>query len=338
MKAFVLSVPLAALVFAACATPPTTPAPWAETPQALRQMFPDGEYIAQRGRGKTRAAAEAAAALEIARYITSQVSGTQGYRMTSTETNGRGAEKTETVNEARVKTEIDLFGIRYADGAFYDAARREWHAAAYIEREDAWQVYKPRVQAQADSFLKLYNAAETEEDTFKKVMRYETANAYTAKDEFTNAFIFGQILSPSDMNRDYAAVRAAVSALPQKIDNAKRGATVYIDCSPDFEERITQAFAECFRAQGFAVSKTQSGAAAVCEVTVSEGEQKRELGVFYHPSLRAELRGKSGVLASFTVQGEGAQAVTPEVAKRRAYTALAESVRLQLAAQLVTQN
>jgi hypothetical protein len=105
MKAFVLYVLFAALVFAACAallsacaTPPASPAPWAETPQALRLIFPDSEYIAQRGRGKTLAAAEADAAAQIARYISSQVNTTQSYRMTSTEINGQGSEKLETIN------------------------------------------------------------------------------------------------------------------------------------------------------------------------------------------------------------------------------------------------
>lgn len=338
MKTFVWHVPLAALVFAACATPPDAPAPWAQTPQALRQIFPDSEYIAQRGRGKTPQAAEADAAAQIARYITSQVNTTQGYRIFSTQINGQETEKLETINEAAVKTEIDLFGIRYADGAFYDTARREWHAAAYIERDEAWQVYAPRIQTQADSFLNLYNAAEQEDDAFRKVLRYEAARSYSTQAEFINTFTFGQILHPVNMNTGYAAVRSALAALPQKTDNAKRGATVYIDCTADFEERITQAFSDYFSSQGFAVTKVRAGAAAVCAVTVTEGEQKRELGIFYYPSLRAELRGTSGVLASFTVQGERAQAVTPDVAKRLAYTALAESARLELAAQLNTQN
>ena len=170
------------------------------------------------------------------------------------------------------------------------------------------------------------------------MLRYEAARAYSTKDAFLNAFTFGQILSPADMNKDYAPVRAAIAALPQKIDNAKRAATVYIDCDKDFEERVTQALSECFSAQGFAVSKTRGGAAAVCAVAVTEGEQKRDLGVFYHPSLRAELRGSSGVLMAFTVQGAQAQAVTPDVAKRRAYTSLADAVRTQFAAQFTAVN
>lgn len=317
----------------AFAAPPTTPARWAETPRSLREVFPDADYIAQRGRGKTRKAAEVNAAAEIARYITSQVNTQAGTRMTAAQINGTGAEKIEVINEQIIKTQIDLFGIRYADGAFYDKASREWQAAAYIEREEAWRVYLPRIQTQGDSFLNVYKAAEQEDDAFKKVLRYNAALAYSLKDEFINTSIFGQIIYPEKMNAEFAPVRAALSQLPQKIDASKRAATVYIDCGTDFENRISNVVAEQFAARGFAVAKTRGDAAAICTVTVTEGEQKRELGVFYHPSLRAELRGKSGVLAGFSMQGTQAQAVTPDVAKRRAYISLAESVKANFASQ-----
>jgi hypothetical protein len=301
-------------------------------------MFPDSEYIAQRGRGKTRGAAEANAAAEIARYITSQVNTRSGYRMTAVQINGQGAEKLDVFNEALVKTEIDLFGIRYADGAFYDPARKEWHAAAYIERDEAWQVYAPRIRTQSGAFLNLYNAAEKEDDPFKKFLRYEAARNYAQKTEYESAMLFGQILHPAKMDGEFADTRSAIAALPQKIDNAKRGAAIYIDCPVDFEGRVTTALSDCFTAQGFAAAKTRTQAAAVCSVTVTEGEQKRELGVFYHPSMNAVLSGKSGVLASFTAQGEQAQAVTPDVAKRRAYTSLADAIQAHFAAQFAAVN
>jgi hypothetical protein len=55
-----------------CATAPVPD--WAASPSAIRAVFPDGDFIAQRGRGATRQAAELAAAAEIARFFTSQIS------------------------------------------------------------------------------------------------------------------------------------------------------------------------------------------------------------------------------------------------------------------------
>jgi hypothetical protein len=61
--------------------------------------------------------------------------------------------------------------------------------------------------------------------------------------------------------------------------------------------------------------------------------QKRDLGIFYFPSLQAVFTGSSGTLFTYNASAERASAVTPDVAKRRAYTALAEQVQKTFAAE-----
>jgi hypothetical protein len=129
------------------------------------------------------------------------------------------------------------------------------------------------------------------------------------------------------MNAAFAAVRSEIAALPQKSDEARRNANVYIDCPVDFESAIVNAFSRAISAEGFPVAKTRAGAGAVCTVTVDEGMQKRELGTFYFPSLQAVFTGKSRALFTYNASADSASAVTPDVAKRRAYTALAAAVQ-----------
>ncbi|MDR1420685.1 MAG: hypothetical protein LBI86_09945 [Treponema sp.] len=54
--------------------------------------------------------------------------------------------------------------------------------------------------------------------------------------------------------------------------------------------------------------------------------QKRELGIFHFPSVQAVITGASGALFTFTVSADSVGAVTPDLAKRRAYKALEEKV------------
>jgi hypothetical protein len=311
-----------ALLLLSCASAPTTPAPWAASPAAIRSVFPDSQYIAQRGRGKTRQAAEAQGASELARFISSQITASKGYRISS----GTGGETLDTEDEAYVRAQINLFGIRYAEDAFYNKSAKEWQTVAYIERAETWPVYSPGFKRQADSFTALYTAAEGEADPFKKVLRLKAAEQFSHTEEFENASLFGQILYPEKMNAEFAGVRTRLAALPQKLDDARRNASVYINCPVDFESLISNAFASRFAAQGFPVSKTRSAAAAVCTITVDEGMQKRDIGTFYFPSLQAVVSGRSGALFTFSAKGEQASAVTPDVAKRRAYTNLAAEV------------
>jgi hypothetical protein len=324
---------VAQVLLLSCASAPTTPAPWAASPAAIREVFPDSEYIAQRGRGKTREAAEANAAAEIARFLTSQINTTSGYTMTSSEVNGNVSETLETINEAYIQTQINLFGIRYVDDAFYDTAQKEWHSAAYIDRAEAWRIYEPQFKRQADSFQNLFDAAENEKEPFKQVLRYMAAQQYTRTVEFENANTFGQLLYPAKMDSEFSRIRTELASLPPKIDNGKRNATIFIDCPLDFESLVYNAFAEQFATLGFPVSRIRSATAAVCAITVNEGEQKRDTGIFYYPSLQAVLSGSSGALWTFNAQAERAAAVTPDVAKRRAYTGLAERINAEFSAQ-----
>jgi hypothetical protein len=342
MKRHLLMVSPLALLLSCAAAPepiPTAPVPdWAQSPAAITQVYPNDAYIARRGRGQTREAAEAAAAAEIARYFTSRISAESSFRTSIREQNGVINENQETETSAFVASEINLAGLRYAQDAFYNKAENQWETVAYLDRAEAWTLYEPRLKKQADSFRSLYDGAENESDSFKKALRWLAAAQYAGSAEFEAANTFGQILSPARMNTAFSAVRSDTASLPQKIDDARRNASVFIDCPVDFESAIANAFSRALSAEGFPVAKLRAGAAAICTSTVDEGMQQRDLGICYFPSLQAVFTGSSGTLFTYNASAERASAVTADVAKRRAYTALAEAVQKSFHSELIANS
>jgi hypothetical protein len=328
---FMLAVFLPLLLSCATSGPAAGPAAvpgWAAAPGAVDAVYPDGAYIARIGRGQTREAAEAAGAAEIARYFSSRVSAAAGFRETAVQQNGvTVGEGLEFESSAFISSEINLFGLRYAPDAFYHNAEKQWLTVAYLDRAEAWAVYEPRFKKQADTFRSLYRAAESEGDPFKKALRWRTAARYAQSADFEAANSLGQILYPARMNAAFSAVRGEIAALPQKTAEARGNAGVYIDCPVDFESLIANALSRALAAEGFPVAKTRAGAAAVCAVTVDEGMQKRDLGIFYFPSLRAVFSGASGALFTYTASAGSVNAVSPDVAKRRAYRALEAQIQ-----------
>ena len=324
LNATLCLIGLVSLFALSCAAAPRPD--WAASPQAIRSVYPDSGFIAQRGRGATREAAEIAAAAEIARFLNSQIETRSGVSISITRQNGEAVERSQATNEAFVQSQIDLFGIRYAQDAFYDKAAKEWQTVAYIDRDEAWTVYEPRFRRQADAFQALYQAAEDEDVRFRKVLRFGAAAAYTRGGDFIAAEAFGQILHPRKMNASFGGIRAAIAAIPQKTDDAKRNAGVFIDCPGDFESLVTNAFSRALGAEGFPVARNRNGAEVICAVSIDEGRQQRDVGIFYYPSLRAVFTDAAGALFTFNAAASRASAVTPDVAKRRAYTALAEKV------------
>jgi len=320
------------IFFYSCASTPTDPAPWDVTPAAMRQHFPDSEFIAQRGRGATRAAAEADGAAQIARFLNTQISSQLRIAERENTQNGNTQSSTEIEQETFVQSHMNLFGIRYARDAYFDKQQKEWITVAYIDRNEAWQVYIPRFRQQAQAFNQLFVAAENETDPFRKALRLIAAFNYARTPDFQNADVLGQLLEPSKMNEEFGAVRSQAARLPGLLDNARRNASVFIDCPVDVESLVTTAFSREFAALGFPVANTRNAAAAVCRITITEGMQQRDLGIFYHPSLQAVISSNgaanaAGTLFTFSAEGERASAVTPDVAKRRAYQSLADKVR-----------
>ena len=315
---------IAGLLSLSCAASPVPD--WAASPSAIRSVYPDSGFIAQRGRGATREAAEIAAAAEIARFFNSEIETRRAAGISITQQNNEAAESAKTTSEAFVQSQIALFGIRYAQDAFYSKAGKEWQTVAYIDRDEAWAVYEPLFRRQADAFHELYQAAEDESGRFRKVLKFADAAAYARGGDFVEAEALGQILHPQRMNVSFGGIRAEIAAIPQKTADAKRNSGVFIDCPGDFESLVTSAFSRALGAEGFPAAKNRSGAEVVCTVSITEGRQQRELGIFYYPSLRAVFTDASGALFTFDAAADRASAVTPDVAKRRAYTALAEKV------------
>jgi len=315
----------AAIVLAACVAAPATP-PWDASPAAMREAFPDGEFIAQRGTGATRAAAEAAATAAIARFLNSEVVSRIAILEQGWEQNGETGARTEIEAEIFVQAQMQIFGVRHVRDPFFDGRLGEWVTVAYINRAEAWQVYGPRFRQQAQAFAALFEAAQNESDPFRKALRYAAAQDFSRSPDFRSAESLGRLLFPARMDEEFAGVRAKLAALPQRAGEARMNAPVYIDVPLDFESLVHGAFSRRFAELGFPVTGDRASAAAVCRVTVEEGRQERALGVFYFPKVQATITSPAGALFAFSAEGGQQAAATPDVARRRAYRALADAV------------
>jgi len=317
---------LAAIIFASCTGTPSAPLAWDASLAAMREIFPESEFIAQRGRGATRAAAEADATAAIARFLGSEVVSRIAVIEQGWERNGDAQARVEIEAEIFVQAQMQLFGVRHASDAYFDRRHREWVTVAYVNRAEAWQVYGPRFRQQAQAFAELFEAAENERDPFRKALRYVAAQDFARSPDFRNAESLGQLLYPARMDEEFAAVRAMLASLPQRASDARGNAPVFIDVPVDFESRVQNAFSQRFAELGFPVTNDRNAAAAVCRVTVEEGRQARDLGIFYFPRLQAVISSPAGALFAFSAEAGQQAAVTPDVARRRAYQALADIV------------
>ena len=314
-----------------CASVPSAQLTWDSSPNAYRQIFPVNRYIAQRGSGTTREAAELDGATRIARFLDSEIS----THRSNIEIVGILTYETYMEIRSFAQSQINLYGIRYVADTYFDRRRREWVTVAYINRDEAWQVYAPRFRLQATTYNELFLSAYRETDSFRRVLRFITAQNHANDFELQSSNIFGQLLHPTRMNEEFSSVRTNMSRLPRLLDDARRNVSIYIDTHGDFNLMITNAFSRELSALGLSVTNNRSLATTICRVTVTEGRGLQDTLTFYNPSLQAVFSSDNGVLFTFTATGDRAVAMRPEIARQRAYQSLTDSVTESFSSNLM---
>jgi hypothetical protein len=293
----------------------------------MEAVYPRAAYIAQRGEGGDRQDAELAALSAISYYFESEINARQSNRSVWTERDGVTSAESRTEAETMVQSQTRMAAVRYAEDPWQNPSTGKWETVAYLDRNEAWALYEPRAKMVSDGLLALMNAAENEGEAFSRVLRFGTAASYADGAEFNTVREFAQVLYPSKAQAFFRDADEAVSSLPAKIDEARRGARMFIQCSPDLDGLIYNAAVAAWGAEGFPVERNREAAANVCVIQVDEGMQKMDSGVFYYPSLSGMVNGASGVLFSFTIKASRQGAINPDIAKRRAYTALAAALQ-----------
>jgi len=315
---------LSALLIAACASAPSVPPPeWALN---IDSVYPREKYIAQIGWGATQKEAERSALGAIARFITSEVRSSSELRVNMLEADGAASQKREINEEVFIESQVNLSHVRYVQEPYYNKQRKKYETVAYLDREEAWGFYAPRFTRLAKAFVELYDSAAAEADPLKAAILYGKAAAYSQSEEFSDAENFGQMLYPQKMDETFSDVRKKLQALPDELAQAKQNTVVYVDVSSDNESRVKNAVVKCLNKAGFAAGKDKN-VLATCLVKVDEGYKKTDSGVFYFPSAVITLSGrKAGEVFSCAVSAGKQAAINEDVAKRRAYTALAKAI------------
>jgi hypothetical protein len=258
----------------------------------LDSLYPKDTHITGRGYGASREAAEASALSAISLFFIAEVrtkaSSTESY----SEQNGVSSSTQQAESEIFVQSQTSLFAVHYTD-AWLNPDTGKWESAAYIDRDEAWAIYEPRVRQETEPFMARYTAAQTEREPLRRYFRYTALQNLHAEERIFPLLNFAQMLHPPKAAM-FDEVRAAFASLPRDRDAAKAASTIAMICNADFENRITVAVSNAFSAQGFVVQLDENTAAYTCVVAFTENEQTTDSGTFYMPAIHITLMGASG--------------------------------------------
>ncbi|MDD7580576.1 MAG: LPP20 family lipoprotein [Treponema sp.] len=300
------------------------PAPEPEWFRNYKKVYPNSEYIAQRGSGKTAEDAKTDAAAQLARFFQSTVNANLSTTMTSITSGTSIEEETRVVDEVNVASEVEFIGLEFTESWYYKPEKK-WYAVAYVVREDAWIQYRPKIEAEKAKFYGFYKKAEKETDSFTKIALYRSA--WKSSSGFMEKLEYGRIISPKEEEK-YSADREAVSDVPSKIEAEQKKLTVEVRITGDYgniiETSVKKSFAKC----GFVVGAKGN---YVADVNVNSNQTGNDpLSIM--PAVIITIRNKDGKsIYSYEANlTEKTVAYTLETAQKKAFPKLAEIINREI--------
>lgn len=316
-KILLLSILLLAYSQAFCAKP--------KEPEWLhnyRTVYPDSEYIVQRGRADTEETAKTEALAQIARYFKTSVNANLKTSVQSVTTNGTVVdESTFVVNDVDVISQVDLFAVEYTD-PYYVKKEKKWYCAAFINREKAWIQYRPAVEGAKSDFYAMKKNAEREADPFSKATAYGAA--FRSGKKFLEKLEYARILN-AQKEAEYAPDRESVNEIPSRIAAEKAKCSLYLNVKGDYGNIISSALTKTFSESGLSAAKS-AGAANYNADVVVENNALGEDPISVYPSLEMKITTKDGktVYSHQTKVSAKTVAYTLENAQKKSYPLLAE--------------
>jgi hypothetical protein len=181
------------------------------------------------------------------------------------------------------------------------------------------------VKAKTEPFMLFYREAEHSNDPIRQYFLYDIAAKNIPKDAL-NMIFFAIALHP-EKAVEFNDARAAVLRCQFNINKAKSSIALFVKCSDDIDNLIYNSVAKSFSDNGMKVVSIEGLSSNWCEITVSENKQVLRAGTFLTPSANITVYGSGGALFSWNGGiGERIGATNPDIAKRRAFSALAEEI------------
>ena len=327
---FLIALLLAAYLLTACATS-SAPAPqWVSS---MKDIYPESIYISGLGEGKTRQEAETKALAAISYFFVTQINSSISISETYTRRNGERSSEIRVIDNTAAETQTKLMAVRYSNEPWFNPRTKSWETVAYINREEGWRAFLPEAQRHSDKLLALINAADTQTEPFNAFLLYGSAREY-ANTEYNEVRMFAQILNTGRAQAFFRDTDSKLGQLTEKRIAARNKASVFVECPVDYNRIIYQSMVKVLGDIGFAVEQNRNAASTRSLVQVDEGMQSLDAGYHYNPALTVTISGARGALFSFKVQTGRQSALNQDLAKRRAYTALAEELEKSFAAEL----
>ena len=303
------------------------PSPMPEWVQNYRSIYPDSEYLCQRGSGKSAEEAKTDAIGALARYFQMNVSANLSTTMTSISSGTEIQEETAIINDVQVMSQVDFFGLEYTE-PYYLKQEKKWYCVAFINRENAWIQYKPQIEIAKNTFEGLLKNAEKESDSFTKLKSLRMA--WQKGKDLIEKLEYGRLISPT-REAEYSSSRDKFSEIPVIFEETKSKCKTYISIQGDYNRIFTTGISTVLSECGFDVVKNYDESTYIAEVIIEDNSTGGEpLAITPTVNIKIVSKNDKTVFSYEEFSNEKTVSYTLENAQKKAYPKLAEEIKADL--------
>lgn len=303
------------------------PSPMPDWVQNYRSVYPDSEYLCQRGSGKSAEEAKTDATGALARYFQMNVSANLSTTMTSISSGTEIQEETAIINDVQVMSQVDFFGLEYTE-PYYLKQEKKWYCVAFINRENAWIQYKPQIEIAKNTFEGLLKKLDKESDSFTKLKSLRTA--WQKGKDLIEKLEYGRLISPT-REAEYSSSRDKFSEIPVIFEETKSKCKTYISVQGDYNRIFTTGISTVLSECGFDVVKNNDESTYIAEVIIEDNSTGGEpLAITPTVNIKIVSKDDKTVFSYEVFSDEKTISYTLENAQKKAYPKLAEEIKAAL--------
>ena len=254
------------------------------TDEGRFSLFPSDKYISACAYGATPDEAKSKAASAVSEFVKSSVTSSVEARMTKTEKNGLVTGNKSITESISVNTQNELYQLEYTAPFFYEKAEL-FACAAYINRNKAFEVLKPKLDRGAVFFPAAYEKALLTEDSFTRLL--EIYKAQKLMKSFYEVYDFVCAVNPAAAE-NYFEYDELYTLSIVKAQELKNETKVFVQVENDNADCVKNALMAALEKKGFSVVKTPD-AKYLMEAKVSAMIQKSDEVYVSYPSILVEF-------------------------------------------------
>ena len=249
----------------------------------LKKLTPH-KYICRLGYASTDSAARVYAESELAKYFSHSV---ESKTFASQKMNEKQTLDKELTKSVLIKSEIDLIAVKHTQ-SWYNKKKKQYINCAYIDREQAWNIYKSRLNLLQKEFNASYKSAVGEKDLFTKISLLTQLKEKSV--EYENALDFSHTLYPAS-DTLYEEDKNKIASLESIITEAKNKIFFQLKINNDSLNKITSLVSASINECGYKVVK--QNAPYIIQVEIDLGKSYFTDSITANPSVSIIIFGNS---------------------------------------------